>query len=129
MFKKIINYITGKKNSEISAYLSLHSELSENNIKIDDRFITIKDIQFYGRYVKSKNGKFILGYNQGNSLENFIDGGIALVEDNNFLFFEDIKRPIRADVSNNGNFVILSNPSPLINSINVLVYNSKKDKN
>lgn len=94
---------------------------------LSDQFLSIDNPFFYGRYIQSLNSKYIVGYNQGNGLENFEDGGIVFIDEGVIKFRIKMKRPLSVDVSDVGSFVVCANPNPDKNISFISVYSSNRE--
>lgn len=97
------------------------------HFKFDNKFLEIKYLNFFGRYITSSNKRYVLGFQQGNSQNNFEDGKYALILENKVVCFSNIKRPLICAISNVGAFILTSNPDPNSSASILYIINNRNE--
>lgn len=79
--------------------------ISTPDIKIDDSWVTIKSLDFFGAYNKSPNGEYIVAWASGEG--NKKNGKYVILNQHKLIFQGKLPRPKKAFISNKGTFLIL----------------------
>lgn len=102
-----------KNKGKISDESLAKEKLTQDSININDdisfheEFIRIRSLDFYGKYEKSPNGKYIIACSDSYYMDDIkYNGCIVLIYNGKIVFSKELERPNDGKVSNNGTVVV-----------------------